>query len=391
MVVGLGLPSVATGLFMPLTLVYFTVLTEIPLSTLGLITGTAVIATVPLPIVVGVMVDRWGASRVVAASLLIQACGFAGFTVARSAWAVFAVSAIMAIGNRVYWSSIYSAIAGHSDETAGRSSPWWFAVANVSRTVGITGGGVITGIVITLGSTAVYQTVAAAAAVLLVAAALVLPHERRRPPRGATPLAGLAEALRDLPFVGYTLVNSVFALSVLFLGLALPTTMRSALGGPGWLTAAYLTVNAVLVAALGLRAARWTERRTHARALAAAGIVWAVAYATIAVAVTLPLWGAIVPLAIAVAGIASAEAAQAPASMSWATLAAPRLARGRYLALFQYSWLIAEVTAPVVFASLFARAAWLPFALVSAANLVAVAALPAVARRMKARTNAPVE
>ena len=71
--------------------------------------------------------------------------------------------------------------------------------------------------------------------------------------------------------------------------------------------------------------------------------------------------------------------------MAWASESAPPDARGRYLAVFQYSWLIAEIGGPVLFAVLFAHGAWLPFALVAVANALAVLALPSVSRRLGPR------
>ena len=399
MVAAVGLPSLASGLFLPLTLVYFTVLTEISLPVLGLITSAAVVITVPIPLAGGWLVDRWGATRVVTLALLIQAIGFAGFTVARGTGAVFAVSAIMACGNRLYWSSIFAAIATHADSSAGRTPEWWFARGQREQNrrhhprrrryrrahhhrVGFglrwrrrgCGGATDRGC----------RGTAPPAAPDCVSAPHAVSPAAEAPPT-PTSLSGLGAALRDRAFVGYTLLNAIFALAVLFLGLALPTTMRSGLGGPGWLTAVFLTANALLVAVLGLRAARWAERRPRARALAVSGSLWAVAYSVIAIAVELPLWAAVAPLAIAVCGIATAEAIQAPASMAWASESAPLDARGRYLAVFQYSWLIAEIAGPVLFAVLFAHGAWLPFALVAVANALAVLALPAVSRRLGSR------
>lgn len=385
MIVAFGLPSLASGLFLPLSLVYFTVLTDIPLGQLGVIVSASVLVTIPLPLLTGWLVDRFGASGVVTTALLVQAAGFAGFTVARTAWTVFAVSAVMSIGNRVYWSSIFTAIAAHSDATRTHPHDWWYAAANVSRTVGITAGGLITGVIISVGSDAAYIGVAASAALLLVVAAVVLPRAPRSADAGPPSLPELISAVRDLPYAAYVLLNGVLALSILFLGASLPTTIRSHFEGPGWLTSVLLAANALLVAGLGLRAAAWTSSRPRARSLGIAAAWWTLAYGLIAVGTSLPLWWAVIPLAVAVVGIASGEALHAPVSMAWATDAAPEGARGRYLALFQYAWLIAEISAPALFTSLFVKEAWLPFATVAVLNVLAALALPSVSRALARR------
>lgn len=383
MIVGVGLPALASGLFLPLTLVYFTVLTDISLPTLGAIAAGAVVVSMPLPMLAGAIVDRVGASPVVTASLAVQAMGYVGYIVAREPWEVLVASSVLVCGSRGYWSTIFALLSSHADAGAGRSREWWFGAANVSRTVGITLGGVVTGAVVTVGSHAAYLGVASGAAVMYLAAAAIIPRSRGAHPDRREGTAHPFAALRDAPFVGYTLLNAAFALSVLFLGVTLPTTIRSGLEGPGWLTATYLAGNAVLVAVLGLAAARWTERASRRRALGAAALLWAAGYAVLGAATALPLTWAVAPIALTVLAVAAAEAIHAPASMAWASASAPAGASGRYLALFQYSWVIAEIVAPLVFTNLFGVAMWLPFVAVAGANVAALALLPAVERGLR--------
>jgi MFS family permease len=385
MIVAVGLPSLAAGLFLPLTLVYFTVLTDIPLERLGLLLSVAALLTVPIPLLTGWLADKYGASVVVAVALCVQCVGFAGMTVARDDWSVFAVSLTIAAANRTYWSAIFTVLATHADATGARTHEWWFGAANVSRTIGITVGSLVTGAVLIADREALYVAVAAAASVCLLLAAGTLPRMAHQQGSGHLSPRELLSAARDVPYVAYVAVNAVFALSILFVGTSLPITIKDGLEGPGWLTASLLTFNAVVVAVLGLRAARWTQRRSRAWSLSTAGVLWMVAYALAAVGASQPLWVASALLGVAVLGIAAAEAVHAPSSMAWAAEMAPDKNRGRYLALFQYSWLIAEVAAPLVFATLFVREAWLPFAVVAGANAVAVLALPWVARAVSTR------
>jgi hypothetical protein len=74
--------SVGNGLLMPLPLVYFTRLTDIPLSLLGVLLSVATLATLPLPVWVGTLVDRLGALPQVVGAHLLQAAGYLGY-----AWA----------------------------------------------------------------------------------------------------------------------------------------------------------------------------------------------------------------------------------------------------------------------------------------------------------------
>jgi MFS family permease len=92
-----------------------------------------------------------------------------------------------------------------------------------------------------------------------------------------------------------------------------------------------------------------------------------------AVAVTLPLAVAAAVLLIGVALLSVAEILHAPSSAALVDELA-RGARGRYLAVFQYSFVVAELVGPIMFTALFGVTAALPFAVVAAAcGLVAIA------------------
>ena len=68
LVVALGIDSLGNGLFLPLSLVYFLELTDVPLGLLGVLLSLANAITLPLPILVGSVADRIGPLPVVIAS-----------------------------------------------------------------------------------------------------------------------------------------------------------------------------------------------------------------------------------------------------------------------------------------------------------------------------------
>ncbi len=67
-----------------------------------------------------------------------------------------------------------------------------------------------------------------------------------------------------------------------------------------------------------------------------------------------------------------AEVMHASTSMAIAAAIAPLETRGRYLATFQYSFVIAEVVGPVFFTSLFGLDHGAPFVALAALNVVAI-------------------
>lgn len=373
----LALASLSGGLFLPLSLVYFTVLTDIPLPVLGAIMSASVLIGLPLPVVAGMLVDRWTAHPVVVAGLSLQAVAYAGFVVARDPIEVSLASSVMAVGVRLFWSSVFTFLADHADTGATLSMEQWFGRLNAARTVGIVVGGLITGAVISVQVESAYLALAwAASGCTALAAILVLGVVRPRP-RADRPAREetrtYASILRDRRFLRFLALNSVLALSTLFFGLSLPTVVRSGLAGPGWLSAALLVTNALLVAVFSTRGAALATRTPKVRLLRRAALLWSGAFATMAVAVTLPLAVAAAVLLIGVALLSVAEILHAPSSAALVDELA-RGARGRYLAVFQYSFVVAELVGPIMFTALFGVAAALPFAVVAAAcGLVAMA------------------
>lgn len=373
----LSLAALSGGLFLPLSLVYFTVLTDIPLPVLGAIVSGSVLVGLPLPVVTGILVDRWTAHPVVVAALGVQAAAYAGFVVARDPIEVLLASSAMAVGVRLFWSSVFTLLADHADAGSTLSMERWFGRLNAARTVGIVVGGLVTGAVISLQAEGAYLSLAwAASACTAAAAVLILAVVRVRSRTGratSEETSSHRRILRDREFLRFLVLNSVLALSTLFFGLSLPTVVRSALDGPGWLTAVLLVTNALLVAVLSSRGARLVSGSSKVRLLKHAALLWSGAFVAIAIAVTLPLAWAAVVLLIGVALLSMAEILHAPSSAALVDELA-RGARGRYLAVFQYSFVIAELVGPIMFTTLFDTVAALPFAVVATScGLVAMA------------------
>jgi MFS family permease len=390
--------SLASGLFLPMSLVFFLKLTTVPIGTLGALVSAATVLTLPVPVWTGTLADKYGAVPLVVAAQALEGVGYLLYSVVRDPAGIFAAEAVAAIGVRVFWSSIFTAIADYVDaqagghggraggrgggRTGGRTKDSWFALANTMRTAGLAAGGFVAGAVVASGETAAYLGVAyGAAACSAVAATLIGVYVRA--PRTAS--AGGAEGqggpggyltmLRDRPFLGLIAVNTVFAMSSMMLALALPAFALKGLHAPSWLSAPVLASNMILISVLGpvLTARLGGRRRT--RILAAAAGLWAVWALVFAVLVPGHLDWVLPVLIGATLVYAVADSLHGPASASLSAAAAPEHLRGRYLAAFQYSWTFASIVAPVFFTSLFGvgRAVpWLALALIDCAACAAI-------------------
>ena len=130
--------SLGNGLFLPLSLVFFLKLTTVSLAVLGLLASAATVVTLPVPVWTGTLADRFGAIPLVVAAQLLQAVGYLSFTWVRTPAGIFVASALVAVGVRVFWSAIFTAIADYADAGPGkRSKDSWFALANTASAVSL--------------------------------------------------------------------------------------------------------------------------------------------------------------------------------------------------------------------------------------------------------------
>ena len=387
LVAALTVDSVGNGLFLPLSLVYFLRLTDVPLGPLGVLLSAATVLTLPVPLWAGALADRVGALPVVVASQLLQAAGYLAYAWVRGPVGVFLAAAFVAVGVRFFWSVVFTAIADYADGSPGRwTRDTWYAISNGARTAGLAVGGLTTGLVVADGRAGTYRAVAYAAAACFTLAAALIAGYVRVPAAAARPAVsgrgGYAALLRDRPFLALIGLNTVFALSSMMLALALPTVMLTDLRGPAWLTSAVLGGNAFLVALLsasvGTRLSR--HRRTRAIALAAAlWTLWGLAMA----ALSPGRLGVLAALLIAATLLFTvAGLVHAPASAALAAAVAPAAARGRYLAAFQYSFAIASMVAPALFSTLHEAGTAVPWLTLALLNAVAVAGVLMVERRL---------
>jgi len=352
------LASLGSGLFLPLSLIYFTALTEIPLALLGTLLGAANTITLPVPLCAGALADRFGARSVVIGAQALQAASFLCYVWVRSPVMVFLAAAVGAVGVRFFWSSIFTLIADYTDQAHARQE-LWYARANIARTVGIGAGGLAAGLLIVNGGVDSYRAIAYVSCACFAVAAATLAAFLRMPSHRP---------------VMESSVNTLYALSTLMLGLALPTFVRVVLHRSAWLTSAVLVGNAVLIALLGNSVTRRLAHLRRTRVICAAGGLWACwSLALGGIAYGRVTWAAPAALIAATLMFTLAEVIHAPASMALAADGAPPRARGRYLAGFQYSFVFAEIIAPVFFTNLFGVGHAIPFLALGALNIAAIA------------------
>jgi Na+/melibiose symporter-like transporter len=384
----LVIDSVGNGLFLSLSLVFFTQLTDVPLGLLGVLISVANAITLPIPVWVGVLVDKFGALPLVIGAQVMQALGYLAYSWVTEPVGIFLAMSLVAVGVRFFWSSIFTAVADYADgssSTMGKNS--WFAWANMVRTAGLGLGGLVTGALIADGRDAAYRAIACGAAGCFAAAATAItvfvraPRHQQDVGHGR---AGYGTMLRDRTFLALTGINTVFAMTSMMLAFALPTFVRTGLDGPAWLTSAILVGNTVLVSVLAAPVVKRLAPYRRTRVIMAAAALWAVWCFLFSGLVPGQLAWVIPVLIGATLPFTLAEVMHAPVSMALATAIAPTEIRGRYLAAFQYSFTAAGIVAPTFFTTLFGIHRALPWAVLGAVNCLGIIAMRLLERSLPA-------
>ena len=384
----LAIDAVGTGLYLPLSMVYFLSATDLSEARVGLLLTGAMAGSLLLPLLVGRVVDRVGPRPVVIAGLLFQSAGFFLYLGVAGPVSLFHAALVEAVGLRVYWSSVFALIA---EQAEGDARDQWFARAGMIRAAGTGAGTVLAGVLLALASQQAYRGMVLADAVSFLVAALTvgLFVRGRRPADGPDrqPTDGVRELLRNRPYLALIGVNVVFNVCTVFLAVAIPVYVVRGLDAPGWSVGAFLTITTVAVATCTSTVIRRVLRRTsRGGAMAWGGRLWAVWCAAMALAVLLPRgpWQ-VGYLALVMLLWAAAEMTHGPASNALSASAAPEGARGTYLAAFQYSFAAADMVTPGLFGVLYGVDRVLPWAVVGCLALAASLAIRPLERRLTGR------
>ncbi|WP_165945658.1 MFS transporter [Micromonospora sp. KC606] len=384
----LTIDSLTAGSFTPLSLLYLTESTHTSVAHIGILLTIANLIALPLPLWVGRIVDRWGAKPVVLVAQVLQAVGFFGYMFVSGPTSVLAVATMEALGRLAFWAAIYALISSLTDGDADpRARDRWFGISGALRAAGYGLGAALAGFALSVDSLALYRWLIAINATLLtVAAILVLAGV---PGSGASPSKplegrGYRVLLRDSPFLALISLNTVYALCNMLLSVGFPLFIASALPSLIWAVGPLLVMNTVVQAVLQPAVVRWTRSLPRQVPLGMAGVLWACWGLATLSARHVPEALAAPACIVAVLCYSAAQMLHAPASTAMASDAAPIDVRGRYLASFQYSFSIAGMIAPLMFTSLLAVGADVPWVVISAAAIGTIPLLMAVAPRLPA-------
>ncbi|NYE38520.1 MFS family permease [Nocardioides cavernae] len=370
--------TVGSGLFMPITLLYFVAMTDLSLVQIGSAMSLSALLTMPGAFVIGSLVDRFGPRRMMLVGNLVQAVGMVAYLWADSLLAVALWTTLLNIGRQSFWGSFGNVVTAIS---APGERELWFGFLQAVRNLGYSIGGVLAGIALQIGTDTAYQAVVVINAVTFVVAFVLLldvPDHRAVSPEGA-PVEGWATVLRDRAYLRLVMGQLGFVSGMMVLNFALPVYVAETIDLPGWVVGAIFTLNTAMVGlGQGLVVRRMTGQLRH-RMMGLAQVVFVASYAMFVLAGWLPVWLAVTVMLVGAAVYTIGELVGGPVLSATAAEAAPDHLRGRYLGLFQLSWGIGGAVTPIAFTWLLERGPttiWWVLALVAVVSAAYLQGLP---------------
>jgi MFS family permease len=383
------------GLFVPLSMLYLSASSGTSLVQVGTLLSVAGLVSLPLPLWIGRLVDRLGPKPIVLVAQLLQAAGFLGYLMVRSSGAILLAATVASLGQRAFWSSAFTLVSNLSDrDPGGHSRERWFGIIGSLRAAGYGVGAIVAGVALSVKSGTVCRgAIGACACLLLVAAVLlergvprsaVLPAraDREEPERAEDSNRGYRALWADRPYLALVGLNTAFALCNVMLSIAFPPFIDRRLPAVTWAVGPLLAMNTVVQAVLQTPVVRLIRPLPRQTSLCLAGVLWASWACLTAGPLWLPraLW---VPcLTVAVLCYSAAQLVHSPVSNALSADAAPADIRGRYIAVFQYSFAIATVVAPLLFSLLFDVSSAAPWLALAVLALVTVPGMLALAPRL---------
>jgi len=345
--------SVGTGMFLPFTVLYFIHAAGLTAPAVGVALTVAGFVVLPAPLAVAPGIDRFPARIVVAAGNLISCAAFAAYLFVHSQLAVTAAAVAAGAGQAVFWTGTRALISEVARPGERRS---WFALQTAIRYAGYGLGGLAGAAVVSLHSPAGFKALAAIDALSYLGAALLLISWRQPPPAAKPakpPAPGGARrsywpALTDRPLAGISAINTAFVLCAQVLPVVLAVYVVGTLHLAAWIAGMLFTLNTLLIATGQAPVTLATRRIPHRHLLRSAAATWAIAFALLWAATTLPHGARAAVLATAITIFTLAEILQGPVINALVVELAPAGNPGAHLSIFQLSWSVGQTIAPAV-------------------------------------------
>ena len=373
--------SFGNGLALPFLVIYLHDVRGFSLGTAGLIVAISSAGQVAAGVFAGPLIDRFGAKRVLATGLVLQAVGYGLLPLVRSPWQAFVLVAVEGAGSAGFWPS-QSTLISRLTPPARRHAA--FAQQRVTMNLGIGLGGLAAGLIAHIDDPTTFTVLFVLDALTFLAYVGVLAfiHDPGVEPSEAGEAPSSYRAvLRHKTFLGLWTLNFLFVFAGYSLFNLLPVFAHDESGLSERQIGAIFFVNTAVIVLAQLPLSRWIEGRRRMRALALMPLLWAVAWLLVdAAGFWLTAGAAFAVIAVAAVLLGVGECFHGPAHQALVSDIGPPSLRGRYFAVHSLSWGLAGTLGPAVGGFILAAAPFALWPLASAVCLVAAIGVLSIER-----------
>jgi MFS family permease len=326
----------------------------------------------------GALADRRGPRDISRLAMLLMAASAVGFVLFARDFVSYLI--VATVQGAALSASVTADVAllrrvGGEEATTFRSQTQ--AVFNLGVSLGVA----TCGVAIQLNTVNAYRALFLGQALTsLIGVAIVGRLPKFEPLPGAHEESVVA-ALKDRPFLGYTVLSGAMYMQYFVLALLLPVWVVYHTHAPRWSVSAFVIVNTVLVVLFQVRIGKTVQTiKQGGAAIRRAGVIFLVSCSAMGLATGIPAWAALLLLAAAVVLHTYGELWHSSGTFALDFGLAPEHAQGQYQGLVGMGNGAGQALSPFVLIGLVLAGGRLGFVLLGAWFVLLGLAAPAVAR-----------
>lgn len=362
-VLAIVMDTFGVGLMLPISLLYFTIVTDVSVARLGLLMSVAMFLALPTGLLGGVLVDRFSAKHVMVANNLLSAAGYCGYYFASNEAVIFAGVLLVAVSEAVFWACWMPYIKGLA---ANDGFAIWFAFIEAAKAGCLVLGAGLTAVFLASADpSAARVLVLANIATSLVAAVLIGRHRISGVPAKSSapdPVGVLrrsatrwSDILRDRRYVAMTAGQFLATPISLLGGLAFPVFFVQHWHLPAWTGPALFALSNLMVLIVQPPFTRLVRNVSHRTLLVWSAVLAVLGMALLAVPVPA---GSALAVGIVVALVSIVVLTMSgiiffPTTNTALSASVTEHNAGRVTALFHTGTSVATACTPVVVGALF--------------------------------------
>lgn len=348
---GTALSALGNGLVLPFLVVYLHDVRGMSTAVAGLVVAWQAVIGFAIAPLSGALVDRVGPRRVVVVSPLIMACGAAGYALVQVPWQAFATATVLAVGGAAMWPAVSTLMARIVPEEQRQRA---FGLQFMLLNLGIGLGGLISGLAVDTSRPITFERLYLVDGLTFLLYGLIVSTLRDvggpLPTNEEHEQGGYRDVLRDRAMLRLSAVALVLLASGYgALELGYPAFVTQVLHVAPRVVAFGFVANTLAIVLGQMVAIRLIQGRSRSRVLATVGVLWAVSWGVLGLAVPISTQAVVVTLVLAAPVVfALGETIFQPVMPALVNELAPEHLRGRYNAMSSLVWNVAGVVGPAI-------------------------------------------